>query len=219
MPGQGAWFYGNYKYGMDVPDHRAERGIFAFKQELIYRGFSGGIKLELPIFGNSVRDRTKDFQRVSGLVQDGEIGPKTARYLLWARTNRVQIQFSIPNRRLARLLKLESGYDPVAEGVVDPEDEGLAQIHRPFFPEITLEEAWDPSFAISWAGAKLAAGFIYCDDDWDGAVAAYNVGSFYAREWVRAGKPESGGPLIGGQDVYARAHRYVELVDRQVIFG
>jgi len=219
MSGLGAWSYGSYKVGMDVDD-RVAAGIFAFKQELIYRGFGQGIKLDLPVYGNMIEARVKDFQTTTNgaLRVDGEIGSKTARYLFWTRANKVALNFSIPQRLLAKLGTLESANDPVAQGYVDPDDEGWAQIHMSFHPEITVEQAHDPSFAIPWAGAQLAAAADYCDDDWDGGVAAHNIGWFYARQWVRDQKPASGGPLIGDADSYERATRYVALVKRQPVF-
>ncbi len=225
MSGLGAWsaeLLGPtraYHFGMDVPDDRVRRGIFAFKQELIYKGLGRGIVLDLPIFGNSIRDRTAEFQRSCNLMPTGTIGPRTARYLFWTRANRCALTAGIPNRLVARIVTLESANDPVAEGFVDADDEGGAQIHLPFYPEISIEQAHDPSFYYPWVAGRLVAAAEYCDDDYDGAVAAHNIGWFYARAWVRDGKPASGGPPIGEADSYARATNYVALVKRQPIFG
>lgn len=48
------------------------------------------------------------------------------------------------------------------------------------------------------------------------ARAAYNIGNTYATQWMLAGFPASGGPLLNGQDVYERATKYLALIDRQV---
>lgn len=216
MSGLGAWSYGPYHYNMDVPDDRVRRGIFAFKQELIYRGFGRGIILDLPVFGSAARDRTIDFQNAIHVTPDGELGARTARSLFWTRANHEGLRAGIPYRLVARLCTLESNNDPVAQGFADEGDEGGAQIHMAFYPDITIEQAHDPSFYYPWVAGRLVSAAGYCDGDYDGAVAAHNIGWTYAREWVRAGKPAS--LVINGFDWGARATTYVALVKRQAIY-
>jgi hypothetical protein len=50
-------------------------------------------------------------------------------------------------------------------------------------------------------------------EDWEGALVAYVIGRTPAREWVEQGKPEGGGPLIGGQDSFARASDFLAAVN------
>lgn len=212
MNGLGAWSYGFYHLGMEVPDGRVEAGIFAFKQELIYNGFADGIILELPSWGGHAVTQTKKFQASTGQIKaDGVLGPTTARYLFAKRVHAFTVAHGIPGSLVGRQGTLESANDPVAQGYTDVEDEGWGQVHLPFHTEITQAQAWDPSFAIPWLGSQLVGARNYCDDDWDGGVAAYNVGWFYARLWVRAGKPARG--LVAESiDWYARATAYVALV-------
>lgn len=219
VPGIGAWSFGRYHYNMDVPNSRVAAGIFAFKQELIYLGYGEGIKVDLPIFGSNMRDQTLAFQKDSGgLDVDGQIGSKTARHMFFTRGNRFQNAHAIPGKLVVRQITLESANDPVAQGYADDGDEGLGQIHLSYHPEITVEQAWDPSFAIPWLGGQLVGATAYCDNDFDGGVAAYNIGWTYARQWVRDGKPASGGPLLGTVDSYARATKYVALVKQQPLY-
>ena len=208
----GAWtFY--YREGFKASDDRQRAGIKAIKQELIYNGYDKGIDLTMVnVFGTAVSNRSKEFQAANGLVSDGVVGPNTALVLFRKRCRAAESSKGIPDKLVGRTGTLESNNDPIAEGYADPEDEGWGQIHLPFFPNVSIEQAWDPAYAIPFTANKLASDITYCDNDVDGGLAAYNVGRTYARRWVRAGKPASGGPELGGEDAYVRATRYVELV-------
>ena len=215
MSGLGAWSFGYYKRGM-VLNERTRAGILAFKAELEYIGHAQGIDLTLPVYGNMIEQRVKDMQATWNLTVDGKIGPKTARYLFWSRANREALSRGIPGRLVHKLVTLESAHDPVAQGFVDPADEGGAQIHMPFNPDVTLAQAWDPAFYFPWLADRLVDAREYTGD-WDGAVAAHNVGSETARLWVAAGKPPSG-RVRDGIDWFTRATNYVALVKRQPVF-
>jgi len=213
MSGLGAWSYGTYKFGMTVPDNRVQHGIDAFKRELIYNGFGDGIVLGNGTFGNITRDQTKKFQQSKSLTADGEIGQTTARYLFAKRCHEINTARNIPGGLTGRLGSLESANDPVAQGFSDPNDEGWGQINAIFHPDITLEQKWDPAFAINWVADQLVAATNHCAGDWDGGVAAYNVGWTYAQDWVADGKPASG-KVVNGIDWYSRATEYVNLVKK-----
>lgn len=218
-PGIGAWSYGQYFQNMPVPDERVRAGIFAFKQELIYLGYGDGVKLDLPMFGSNMDAMTRTFQKDSGgLMIDGKIGSKTARHMFRTRGLRFQMAHAVPGNYITKQITLESANDPVAQGYADKGDEGLGQVHLSFHPDITLAEAWDPSFAIPWLGGQLVGATAYCNGDFDGGLAAYNIGWVYAKRWVEAGKPASGGPLLGTVDSFARATQYVALIKSQPIY-
>lgn len=219
--GRGAWpFY--YKLGLDLrsaPQSRDAHGIYALKRELIFNGNTGNGKMiaDMPTWGKYADIACKAFQKSHGLLVDGVLGPKTARAMFHKRFLAFEDQFGIPNNLLTKIKTLESSNDPVAQGYVDLDDEGLMQINLHFHPEITTEFAWDPAECGPWGGSQLASSITYCDHDLDGGVAAWNIGRFYARQWVRAGKPASGGPLIGSDDAYARATKYVQLVKASAV--
>lgn len=215
MSGLGAWSFGYYHYGMEVPNDRVAAGIVAFKRALIDNGYVKGIVPDLAIFGSAMRNRTVAFQEHNGLTPDGIIGPTTARFLFRKYTFADEAAENIPNHLLGRLGFTESSHDPVAQGFEDPEDEGWAQINLPSHPQVTREQAWTPSFAIPFAGTLLGNFYAGVVRDWDGAVASFNVGQTYAAKWVKAGKPAGGLVVdLGGEkiDVYARAYNYVLLV-------
>jgi hypothetical protein len=198
-----------YKRGFSADgDPRKAAGILAMKEELIYNGYGSGIDTTVQIFGWSAVNETELFQKANGLSADGEIGPITARVLFRKRTKLWESKLNIPNDYLAKLLQVESEHDPVAQGVTDPNDEGMAQINLPSHPSITQEQAWSPAFAIQWAGGYLIGLFTATGgSDWDCALAAYNVGTSLADQWCAAGKPATGGPVIGtnpdGTPIYA----------------
>lgn len=69
-------------------------------------------------------------------------------------------------------LKKESGFNPRA--VSPTNDHGIAQIHFPK-PGVTLEQAYDPSFAINWQVNNMSSKF-RTYGNWRDALAAYNAG-------------------------------------------
>jgi hypothetical protein len=216
----GAFDYGWYGYDMDGrEDERLGAAILAIKKELAYVSFDRpNLNPTLPVYGDAVRASVKDFQAARGLKRDGKVGPLTARELWRARIVAVEKRHGFEHGTLGRKIQLESFFDPVALGHVDPADRGMCQINSNAHPSVSDAEAFDPEFAIGYA-AKLL-------DGWGDAIAnavglqkaaraAYNVGASIARQWLLAGFPETGGPELAGQDGFARATKYVQAVDRQ----
>jgi len=148
----GAFDYGIYRKGMDGRnDSRLGAGIIAIKKELIYNGFDKNIDPELPYFGDAVTNRLIEFQasRLPALVADGQAGQKTLTELFRKRVVATEKKFELTTGALGKKLKLESGYDPIAVGYVDPLDTGIAQINLGAHPDVTKAEAFDPGFAIN----------------------------------------------------------------------
>ena len=201
-----------YKYkDRAEPNTPRAYGLVALKRELKYRGYGDGLNTESLFFGAAARERTKDFQQDLGMKIDGEIGPRTARRLFKKRVWDSAHKSDIPALMLCKQLNLESGYDPAAVGYVDPRDRGLAQINAYWHPEISDEEAFDPAFSIPWAANYLGENFKALGD-MDAAVAAHNVGRYYARQWLAANKPVSGLYTVEGKDYAAIITRYLQLV-------
>lgn len=216
MSGLGAWSFGFYHKGMAVPNDRVAAGVQAFKHALIDNGYGTGIDLTARGFGNAMRSEVKRFQAHEGLTADGVIGPATSHALirLYAYAEESGGTVEIPDHLLAKQGRAESGDDPVAQGYDDAQDEGWAQLHMPYFPDLTLAQAWKPPVAVQKLGSHLKTFFVDEAADWDGAVASWNVGTGTALAWVHAGKPASG-DVVGGVDWYVRATRYVALVKSQ----
>ena len=214
---RGAWPY-YYQLGLDFrsdPQGRDAYGIYAFKNELIYNGFSKGINPTLPYWGSGVVTQTKKAQKFFGLTVDGVLGPMTARCLFRKRCTTSELALTLPIHLLAKIKTLESGDDPVAQGVVDPDDEGLFQENLPSNPSLTQIECWTPSFIIPHAASQLFNHIKDCGNSSKAGTAAWNVGNFYANEWRLAGFPTSGGPIVDGQDIYSRCDQYVNLVNAE----
>lgn len=77
----------------------------------------------------------------------------------------------------------ESGIDENAkdnnnykDGKVVSTDRGIAQINNVMHPEVTDEQAKDPSFAIPWMARYMKENIDYFDGDLNRGIAAYNVG-------------------------------------------
>lgn len=207
-----SWRYGP---GMLVDTARRRAGVRAMKAELAWLGYAGGIKVDVPFWGDAVTQRTKDFQKDEGLTVDGVIGRVTARHLFRRRAALMQERYGIPDELVCHLRSWESQSDPVAQGPTG--DEGHGQIVLNLHPDVSIAQAWDPAFVHDFIGRQLKGAHLFTQD-WDGAVAAYNVGWSGAREWVRAGKPTEGGRQIGvRQDgtpilLFAVCSTYVERV-------
>ena len=214
---RGAWPH-YYAQGLDYtsdPNGREAHGIYAFKNELIHNGFSKGIDPTLAKWGSSVTKRTKDAQRHFGLVEDGVLGPSTARALFRKRMSEAESAAGLPAHSLARICSLESDNDPVAQGWVDTNDEGIAQENLPSNPDLTQAQCWTPEFIVPHAASQLAARITHCGSIMAG-IAAWNVGNFYATKWREAGYPSSG-LVVNGQDMYTRATGYYAHVESQAL--
>jgi peptidoglycan hydrolase-like protein with peptidoglycan-binding domain len=202
-----------YELGTAGPDGSAiGLGCIAIKRELKYNGSSFG-QDDQPKIGTNADKAIRAFQEAEALVVDGQAGPITCRHLFRKRARSEQSAYHVAGQLVERVKTLESDNDPAAEGVVDPDDWGLGQINLPQHADVTFEQALDPAFVIPYMARGLASAYKSIGD-WDGAGAAWNVGTFYAGAWVAAGKPASG-HVVGSIDWFARAYRYVALVHAQ----
>lgn len=213
---RGAWpFY--YSAGLDRrddPQGRDAYGILAFKAELVLNGFGvGKINQTLPYWGAEAVRATKHAQTSFGLVDDGVLGPQTARCLWRKRVASAETANRLPTHLLARVKTLESGDDPVAQGYSDPEDEGMFQENLPSNPDLTQVQCWTPSFIVPYAAAQLHNRIKECAGSVKAGTAAWNIGDFYANQWREAGFPATG----GDNDVYERATHYVNLVNAEPV--
>jgi soluble lytic murein transglycosylase-like protein len=102
---------------------------------------------------------------------------------------------------LAAVLMQESGFNAKA---VNGQDRGMAQINAAAHPEVTDQQAYDPRFAVDFAG-HLLSGNLQKFGDINRAVAAYNVGPGGAS--VRGNNPYGGGP---------KGQSYINAVSRNL---
>lgn len=214
----GAFDYGVYKRGMNATgDARLQAALIALRIELAYNGFGKNLVIDSIGFGEAMENRTKEFQTSVGINADGQIGQKTATELFRKRVSFVEGVYGLSEGTLGKQLLLESAYDPVALGFSDPADHGIAQINLRIHNDVTVEQAYDPTFALDWAAKYIRSSYdqiATTADVMKAARAAYNVGDFYAAEWMKADFPSSG-RLEDGIDWYARAYNYIQLVNKQ----
>lgn len=105
---------------------------------------------------------------------------------------------------LAAMLFQESSFDPTRIGDTDPNDVGIAQINLPSHPNVTREQALDPTFAIPWAARYLSDSMGQFNDI-NRALASYNVGRGGAN--IQGPQPFGGGP---------RGQTYIDNVARNL---
>lgn len=192
-------------------------GCVAVKKELVFNGFSvTGFDPDSSLIGLQADQTIRLFQSSIHIEADGVAGPITCRKLFDKRCLVVETKYSIPNRYITRQSQLESGWDPAARGVIDPRDRGLMQINSYAHPDVSDEQADDPSFSLDWAARGERAVF-NAYGDWDCALASYNVGTYYAYKWLIAGKPATGLYNDVGKDMAQICTNYVKLIKSQVI--
>lgn len=209
----GAWTQNYHKGETGSPGSPLAYAIVALKYELDFNGYGAGLTLNGTTFGVTMDQQTRAWQEAAGIAVDGVIGPATARRLFARRFDQIERDLSIPDHLVCKVCSLESAVDPGAVGVSDPHDHGLVQINALAHPEVTLQEAFFPSFSLAYLGRTLAT--VYSKlHDWDCAVAAWNVGGGGASDWCAMHKPSTGGPSWF-PDLFARATRYVSLVKGQ----
>jgi Putative peptidoglycan binding domain len=192
-------------------------GCRAIKRELISLGYDAvGFGTDSPVIGTVAATLIREFQRDSGLTDDGIFGPATSAALFKPRLLALQTANRIPDDLLRKQSKLESALDPGCVGWSDQDDKGLVQVNIRI-RSVTAVQAFDPAFALPYLASELANVHDSLGD-WDGAIAEWNVGGYWARHWVAAGKPPDGAydPKYD-IDWYTRATRYVALVRAQTL--
>lgn len=217
----GAWDFGVIKAPITVDQAEGRLGIalVTFKRELVYNGFAEHeMNVEKPNFGKAASDNVKKFQTDRGLPATGVINIATSRELFRKRITEAEQKFDLPRGTLGKKIALESAFDPVAVGTADPDDTGIAQINLRIHSSVSKDQAFNPQFALNWAGAYIRSNYDRVASDANvmkAARASYNIGVHYATQWMLAGFPNSGGPLLGGQDSFTRATQYISLIDKQ----
>lgn len=108
----------------------------------------------------------------------GNIAPEMSTLILDAAK-----KYNVDPVIMAAMLFQESGIDPrvkdnigVNEQGVKSRDRGVAQINSVAHPEVTDEQAYDPSFAIPFLASELAKSSKRFNGDLSQAIASYNVG-------------------------------------------
>lgn len=160
-------------------------------------------------FGPATDVRVRACQQRWGLDVDGIVGRDTMRAALSPLIAEAASATGVPVRILGGLLVHESALDPAAVGS-NGVDSGLAQINLDAHAgDVSLERAFDPAFAIHWAGEDLSMTYRTWRlrtkiDPWRIAVAHHNSPAL-AKRWATTGEP----PVVAG-----RAFQIAEYVEK-----
>lgn len=212
----GAWFLGGYRKGMTgtlgqslalgATDNLGW-ALRALKYELAFNGLTGMV-LDSPTLGAAADVQIRLFQASKQLLQDGVVGPRTARELLRARIIAASSDYRVPFVSVDGIVRHESSYDLGAIGYVDNDDRGLTQKHIYAYGSVNISQAIRPALALP----RLASQLRRCTLLWDAdaAIASWNIGEGGAEWWFSEGKPTSGSPSWWtASDLAARATKYV----------
>lgn len=146
------------------------------------------------IFGPDTKRAVEETQRKLGISVDGIVGKQTMEAMLKPviqnRSAKANISWEAPYG----ILRWEGGWDPGAVGYIDKEDLGLAQINLPSHPEVSVSQAFCPSFAVDFVMNYLNYGMKELNGNLIDAVISYNLGVGGTRQWIDAGRPETWTP-------------------------
>lgn len=174
VTGRGAWTsigkdngsrYFTFKDGLpldgasptkDVNYQAVNLGVLAIQKRV--NSFPPAPKLvEDGLYGLRTAEAVKIAQaQVLKVGADGVVGPTTAKalwkdILIWNAG-----VYHVPASQLYGFMMLESVADPAAVGFTTPSDRGLSQINLVAHPTVTVEQAFDPHFAIDYTADRLA---------------------------------------------------------------
>lgn len=215
----GAWEYGTYRAVTRAWDNaRLGAACIALKKELAFNGYKEGLVLDTPVLGDAFTKRLNEFKTARGLTPNGRVDSITSKELFKKRIDFIEFKYGLPYGTIGKKIKLESAFDPVAVGTVDPSDKGLCQINTRIH-NVTTEQAFSPSFCVEWAAKYLSGNYKDLAERVNillATRASYNIGVDYAYRWMMDDFPPAGG-FFGGSEIdwYKRATEYIELIDKQ----
>lgn len=142
------------------------------------------------VFTSETDAAVKVAQRTLGLVADGKVGQTTMKTLLKPLVvSTAKKSMNIDPQPIWGILANEGAFDPGAVGFYDSNDLGLAQINILAHPEVTISQAFCPSYSVQFVADKIAAGISEFHDV-ELAIAAYNLGIGGTKQWIAAGRPD-----------------------------
>jgi hypothetical protein len=159
------------------------------------------------IFQVDTSAAVKKLQKLGSIAQDGVVGSKTMRTLLFLPiTNKAGDKW----KAVWGILHWEGGWDPGAVGYADKNDWGLSQVNTVAHPTVTLEQAFDPYWAIDFILNYLDNAEKYLGDNLRDQIASYNLGIGGAKQWIAAGRPDVWGP--SWSTIERRPNEYIDRI-------
>ena len=173
-------------------DYAVMKAVESIRKLLIRARYTVAGKVLAPTgaYDQQLASAVATYQGRVGLEADGVFGPKTAQKFYLPTVKAAYAQHGLDWKLGYGLVTTESGWDPGAVGYVDDHDLGLCQINGPAHPEMDMDERLDPEASLMWQASQMAYLQIVLGNLRD-AVAAYNLGLGGARQWVKAGRPDS----------------------------
>jgi soluble lytic murein transglycosylase-like protein len=132
----------------------------------------------------------KQLQTKLGVVADGMIGPNTATALFLPVIKEEAKNYGVDWSIVAGLIKQESQFDPGAVGYQDTHDMGLGQINLTSHPDVSVEQAFTPAFAVDYVADRFRGALVYWKGNVRDAIASYNLGNGGTNEWIKKGRPD-----------------------------
>jgi soluble lytic murein transglycosylase-like protein len=142
----------------DVNYQAVALAVKAIQNRLKALGYKHPVMGAIPItglYGPRTKWGIQWFQKSKGLVADGICGPTTAKALWHGLINEKAAVHGVPPSHIYGMTYLESAMDPGAVGYTTPTDRGLTQINLKAHPTITVEQAFDPNFALNYTADRL----------------------------------------------------------------
>lgn len=92
----------------------------------------------------------------TGSQVDGVVGPTTSKAMFRDLVTWFSAINNVPPEHVWGMTSLESAFDPGAVGYTTPTDRGLCQINLVAHPNVTVEQAFDPTYALNYTADRLA---------------------------------------------------------------
>ena len=162
------------------------------------------------IFGEKTSIAVKEVQKLGSVKEDGVVGVNTMKTLMLLPIVSREASFGVPWQATFGILQFEGGGDPGAVGYADKADLGLAQVNTHAHPTVTLEQAFDPFWAIEFVDGYLANAMKYLNNNLRDAVASYNLGIGGTRQWIADGRPEKWMP--SWSTIERKPNEYVDRI-------
>jgi hypothetical protein len=170
-------------------------------------GLGVSIKVD-GVFGPDTDYAVKKLQKIGSIKVDGVVGPNTMKTLMFLPV--VDGQDDDEWHAIWGILYYEGGWDPGAVGYADKNDWGLAQVNTIAHPRVSMQEAFDPYWAIDFIENYLYTASLYLGDNIRDQVASYNLGIGGARQWIAAGRPDVW--LPSWSTIERRPNEYIDRI-------